>query len=271
VVPESLESIYGTTHPGLSFIAPSVSPFFQLSRMEDRFWKPEEDAVVLKHVEDYGPQKWGLIPRMNEGFTKSGKACRVRWLEHLQEGINKAPFTEEEAELVERLQRRFGNRWVSGSVDASVFDIFKQQLFLMRMPETKSSCFLWLPRLSRLLLQAEIASYLHGRTPGAVKNLWNSQRNRERRPQSAMSSSSRSVERKGKEKEHLPYTAQLEEEKDEQRQLRLGSSLLEEHKLEERQLHLIPPSLEVEQDEEEQLYYTPPLQTPREAYILKRS
>jgi hypothetical protein len=129
VVAESLESISGTTHPGLSFIAPSINPLYQISRMEDRFWKPEDDAVVLKHVEDYGPQQWGLIPKINEGFTKSGKACRVRWLEHLQEGINKAPFTEEEAELVERLQRRFGNRWVSGGgrVNA-VFGMLKQQL-----------------------------------------------------------------------------------------------------------------------------------------------
>ncbi len=43
--------------------------------------------------------------------NRSGKQCRERYHNHLKSDVNKSPFTKEEDELVNELQRTMGNQW----------------------------------------------------------------------------------------------------------------------------------------------------------------
>ncbi|OMJ70202.1 hypothetical protein SteCoe_31884 [Stentor coeruleus] len=72
-------------------------------------WTPEEDLLVIKLVEENGPQKWTYIAKHLEG--RIGKQCRERWHNHLNPNIRKENWAEEEEWLLFLLHKMLGNRW----------------------------------------------------------------------------------------------------------------------------------------------------------------
>ena len=46
-----------------------------------RKWSPEEDALMITLIEEYGTRQWGKIGSELNGRT--GKQCRERWHNHL--------------------------------------------------------------------------------------------------------------------------------------------------------------------------------------------
>ena len=55
--------------------------------LRKRQWNEKEDSLLIKAIEKYGPQKWGLIAEFVPG--RMGKQCRERWHNHLNPNINK--------------------------------------------------------------------------------------------------------------------------------------------------------------------------------------
>lgn len=45
------------------------------------------------------------------GLNRCGKSCRLRWLNHLEPGIEKGNITEDEEDSIIRLHKLLGNRW----------------------------------------------------------------------------------------------------------------------------------------------------------------
>nr|CAB3466254.1 unnamed protein product [Digitaria exilis] len=79
---------------------------------ERQRWRPEEDAVLLAYVRQYGPREWHLISqRMNVGLERDAKSCLERWRNYLRPGIKKGSLTDDEQRLVIRLQAKHGNKW----------------------------------------------------------------------------------------------------------------------------------------------------------------
>merc|ERR1712130_227023 len=72
-------------------------------------WSPEEDALVVELVEEYGPRRWSAIAQNLQG--RSGKQCRERWHNHLDPTINRGPWTEEEDMLLIEKHEEMGNKW----------------------------------------------------------------------------------------------------------------------------------------------------------------
>ncbi|XP_078163548.1 uncharacterized protein LOC144558577 isoform X2 [Carex rostrata] len=74
-------------------------------------WSEEEDAILLDWVAAHGPHYWSCI--QSKGLLKrTGKSCRLRWVNKLRPGLKKGPkFSPEEEEKVVQLQARFGNKW----------------------------------------------------------------------------------------------------------------------------------------------------------------
>jgi hypothetical protein len=72
-------------------------------------WTPEEDLRVVELVHTYGPKKWSLIAQHLPG--RIGKQCRERWHNHLNNNINKGPWTEEEDRTIMDAHQRLGNKW----------------------------------------------------------------------------------------------------------------------------------------------------------------
>lgn len=72
-------------------------------------WTKEEDDLVVKLVNEYGPKKWSLIASNLQG--RIGKQCRERWHNHLNPNVNKTAWSEEEDRLIYDAHSRIGNRW----------------------------------------------------------------------------------------------------------------------------------------------------------------
>ncbi|WVZ04477.1 hypothetical protein V8G54_025283 [Vigna mungo] len=72
-------------------------------------WIPEEDRKLIAYVTRYGFWKWRQLPRF-AGLARSGKSCRLRWMNHLRPKI-KRHFSSEEEEYIIRMHTKLGNRW----------------------------------------------------------------------------------------------------------------------------------------------------------------
>nr|GMC63851.1 transcription factor MYB44-like [Ipomoea batatas]GMC63854.1 transcription factor MYB44-like [Ipomoea batatas] len=74
-------------------------------------WTPEEDATLVKLVEQHGPRNWSLISTGIPG--RSGKSCRLRWCNQLSPAVQHRPFSPEEDAVILRAHAVHGNRWAA--------------------------------------------------------------------------------------------------------------------------------------------------------------
>ncbi|QCD85485.1 myb proto-oncogene protein [Vigna unguiculata] len=74
-------------------------------------WSREEDEVLLRHVQKYGPREWSSI-RSKGLLPRTGKSCRLRWVNKLRPNLKTGcKFSAEEERLVMEMQAQFGNKW----------------------------------------------------------------------------------------------------------------------------------------------------------------
>ncbi|KVH89281.1 Homeodomain-like protein [Cynara cardunculus var. scolymus] len=62
-------------------------------------WKIEEDELLIKHVEEYGPRDWDL-PLSKGHLQRTGKSCRLQWLNNYQPNLKKGDFPEIEKQML---------------------------------------------------------------------------------------------------------------------------------------------------------------------------
>ncbi|PIN22459.1 hypothetical protein CDL12_04825 [Handroanthus impetiginosus] len=74
-------------------------------------WNPQEDAALIKLVEEHGPRNWSLISSGIPG--RSGKSCRLRWCNQLSPTVQHRPFTAAEDAMILREHAIHGNRWAT--------------------------------------------------------------------------------------------------------------------------------------------------------------
>ncbi|CAN8327056.1 unnamed protein product [Cochlearia groenlandica] len=72
-------------------------------------WSKEEDNTIIDLVVKFGPKKWSTISQHLPG--RIGKQCRERWHNHLNPGINKNAWTQEEELTLIRAHDIYGNKW----------------------------------------------------------------------------------------------------------------------------------------------------------------
>ncbi|XP_065859212.1 transcription factor DUO1-like [Euphorbia lathyris] len=74
-------------------------------------WKAEEDEVLINHVKKHGARDWSSI-RSKGLLKRTGKSCRLRWVNKLRPNLkNGCKFTAEEERVVIELQSQIGNKW----------------------------------------------------------------------------------------------------------------------------------------------------------------
>merc|ERR1719181_1199573 len=65
----------------------------------------------MRLVGKHGTKRWAIISQeLNKevpGF-RSGKQCRTRWLNHLDPGIKREPWSEQEENVIYEAQQRLG-------------------------------------------------------------------------------------------------------------------------------------------------------------------
>jgi Myb-like DNA-binding domain len=72
-------------------------------------WTEEEDNLVRKLVEKYGPQRWSFIAKFVEG--RLGKQCRERWHNHLNPNILKVEWMLHEEWILFLAHTAHGSKW----------------------------------------------------------------------------------------------------------------------------------------------------------------
>uniref|UniRef100_A0ACD5T760 Uncharacterized protein n=1 Tax=Avena sativa TaxID=4498 RepID=A0ACD5T760_AVESA len=73
-------------------------------------WTMEEDLVLANYVAVNGEGSWNSLAR-TAGLNRTGKSCRLRWLNYLRPDVRRGNITPEEHLLIVELQGRWGNRW----------------------------------------------------------------------------------------------------------------------------------------------------------------
>eukprot|EP00798_Chlamydomonas_sp_ICE-L_P030788 gene30788-35830_t len=72
-------------------------------------WTKQEDATLKRLVEQHGAKNWHMIAVGIAG--KAPKSCRLRWINHLADGLRTGPFTPNEDAIVLDAQAKLGNKW----------------------------------------------------------------------------------------------------------------------------------------------------------------
>nr|QSD99687.1 MYB family transcription factor [Melilotus albus] len=58
-------------------------------------WTLEEDEFLIKHIANHGEGRWNFLA-MSSGLRRTGKSCRLRWLNYLKPDIKRGNLTPEE-------------------------------------------------------------------------------------------------------------------------------------------------------------------------------
>ncbi|KAL6896841.1 hypothetical protein ACP4OV_007413 [Aristida adscensionis] len=73
-------------------------------------WTVEEDLLLVNYIAAHGEGRWNALARC-AGLRRTGKSCRLRWLNYLRPDLRRGSFTAEEQLLILELHARWGNRW----------------------------------------------------------------------------------------------------------------------------------------------------------------
>ncbi|GLJ53702.1 hypothetical protein SUGI_1145750 [Cryptomeria japonica] len=73
-------------------------------------WTAEEDMSLIRCVSVQGEGRWNTIAKY-AGLRRTGKSCRLRWLNYLSPGVKRGNITVEEQLLILELHGKWGNRW----------------------------------------------------------------------------------------------------------------------------------------------------------------
>ncbi|KAL8208122.1 hypothetical protein R6Q57_007534 [Mikania cordata] len=85
-------------------------PTFDKNGLKKGAWSEDEDNKLRAYIQRYGHWNWGLLPKF-AGLSRSGKSCRLRWVNYLRPDIKHGNFTKEEDELIVEFHQKLGNKW----------------------------------------------------------------------------------------------------------------------------------------------------------------
>ncbi|KAK9086237.1 hypothetical protein Syun_028631 [Stephania yunnanensis] len=73
-------------------------------------WTVEEDLLLMNYIANHGEGRWNLLAEA-AGLKRTGKSCRLRWLNYLRPDVRRGNITLEEQLKILELHYRWGNRW----------------------------------------------------------------------------------------------------------------------------------------------------------------
>ncbi|KAE8668028.1 MYB108 protein [Hibiscus syriacus] len=73
-------------------------------------WTVEEDLKLVNYIATYGEGRWNSLAH-DAGLKRTGKSCRLRWLNYLRPDVRRGNITLEEQFMILELHSRWGNRW----------------------------------------------------------------------------------------------------------------------------------------------------------------
>ncbi|KAK4353238.1 hypothetical protein RND71_028756 [Anisodus tanguticus] len=134
-------------------------------------WTVEEDFTLINFIAHHGEGRWNSLARC-AGLKRTGKSCRLRWLNYLRPDVRRGNITLDEQLLILELHSRWGNRWskiaqhLPGRTDNEIKNYWrtrvqkhaKQLKCDVNSKQFKDTMkYLWMPRLVERI-QAAAAS-----------------------------------------------------------------------------------------------------------------
>ncbi|KAL0652421.1 hypothetical protein Bca4012_095112 [Brassica carinata] len=69
-------------------------------------WLEEEDERLVKFVTLLGERRWDSLARVS-GLKRSGKSCRLRWMNYLNPSLKHGPMSQEEETIIFQLHSQW--------------------------------------------------------------------------------------------------------------------------------------------------------------------
>ncbi|KAF3505256.1 hypothetical protein F2Q69_00039663 [Brassica cretica] len=73
-------------------------------------WTPEEGKLLGEYVSSNGEGRWSTVAK-SAGLNRSGKSCRLRWVNYLRPGLKRGQITPQEEGIILELHSLWGNKW----------------------------------------------------------------------------------------------------------------------------------------------------------------
>ncbi|XP_057953040.1 MYB-like transcription factor EOBI [Malania oleifera] len=73
-------------------------------------WTREEDKLLKEYVSQHGEGRWTSVAK-SAGLNRSGKSCRLRWVNYLRPGLKRGQMTSLEEAIIIELHALWGNKW----------------------------------------------------------------------------------------------------------------------------------------------------------------
>ncbi|KAF5764210.1 putative transcription factor MYB-HB-like family [Helianthus annuus] len=73
-------------------------------------WTLEEDNLLIHYINRHGEGRWNSLAKA-AGLKRTGKSCRLRWLNYLKPDIKRGNLTPQEQLAIHELHLKWGNRW----------------------------------------------------------------------------------------------------------------------------------------------------------------
>uniref|UniRef100_A0ACD5WE80 Uncharacterized protein n=1 Tax=Avena sativa TaxID=4498 RepID=A0ACD5WE80_AVESA len=73
-------------------------------------WTALEDRLLTEYVQQQGEGSWNSVAKIT-GLRRSGKSCRLRWVNYLRPDLKRGKITPDEETVILQLHAMLGNRW----------------------------------------------------------------------------------------------------------------------------------------------------------------
>ncbi|KAL0446864.1 UNVERIFIED_CONTAM: Transcription factor [Sesamum latifolium] len=130
-------------------------------------WTLEEDNLLIQYISCHGEGRWNSLAKF-AGLKRTGKSCRLRWLNYLKPDIKRGNLTPHEQLTILELHSKWGNRWskiaqhLPGRTDNEIKNYWRtrvQKQARQLKVDSNSKKFLeairtfWMPRLMEKMEQ----------------------------------------------------------------------------------------------------------------------
>ncbi|KAL7605970.1 MYB-like transcription factor EOBI [Lactuca sativa] len=123
-------------------------------------WTMEEDLILINYIADHGEGVWNTLAK-SAGLKRTGKSCRLRWLNYLRPDVRRGNITPEEQLLIMELHAKFGNKWskiakhLPGRTDNEIKNYWRTRIQKHMKPTVNfngetSSCHNNLPQMTSI-------------------------------------------------------------------------------------------------------------------------